>query len=281
MSFGVFTLVLGAAVCHAMWNALVKTSADKLAVVAVIKVTQIVFAVATVPLVGPLPRAAWPYLLASTAFHAGYYWFLIRSYRLGDLSYVYPIARGTSPLLVALGSMALIGEIISRPEAISVGIIALGIMSLSLTVKAKAIAEGKALMFAVGTGIFTAGYTLMDGIGARVSGTAETYIVWLMLLGGLPTLLLAIGERGRALGPQVIAAWKPGALAGAVATAAYVIVIWASTLAPIALVSAIRETSMVFAALFGALFLGERFSWGRQFALAAMLLGVVLLRVSA
>ncbi|CAH2402335.1 DMT family transporter [Mesorhizobium escarrei] len=281
MSPGVFSLVLSAAIFHATWNALVKINGDKLAVVAVIKTTQIIFALAAVALVGVLPPAAWPYLLASTAIHTGYYWFLIRSYRFGELSYVYPIARGTSPLLVALGSMTLIGETISIPAAISVGLIALGIMSLSLTMKAKPITERHALKSAVGTGICTAGYTLMDGIGARSSDTAWTYIVWLMLVGGLPTLLLAIGERGRALGTQMITAWKTGAVAGAVATSAYVIVIWASTVAPIALVSAIRETSMVFAALFGALVLGEHFNRTRRVALAVTLVGVVLLRVWA
>jgi drug/metabolite transporter (DMT)-like permease len=281
MTIAVFAMVLAAAVFHAGWNALVKINADKFAVISVIKVTQIALALALFPVVGFLSPGAWPYLLASTAIHTGYYYFLRLSYNYGDLSYVYPVSRGTSPLLVALGSVVLIGETLTTQATLSLTIIAVGIMSLSLTHKRNGMADAKALHFAFATGLCTAGYTLMDGIGARLASDALTYIVWLTFMNGLPSLLIALLQRRTLLLRQMRAVGRPGILGGFVATAAYGIVIWASTVAPIALVSAIRETSMVFAVLFGVSFLGERLDYIRQFAIALTLLGVVLMRVNA
>jgi len=280
MTITVFALVLAAAVFHAGWNAVVKVNADKFAVISVIKVTQIALALPLLPVVGFLSSGAWSYLLASTAIHTGYYYFLRVSYNHGDLSYIYPVSRGTSPLLVAVGSVVLIGETLTTQATISLIVIAVGIMSLSLANKRNGIADGKALCFALGTGVCTAGYTLMDAIGARLASDALCYIVWLTVMNGLPTLLIALLQRRSLLIRRMKAVGRPGILGGFVATAAYGIVIWASTVAPIALVSAIRETSMVFAVLFGVSLLEEKLDYIKQLAIGLTLLGVVLMRVN-
>lgn len=280
MTAGVFAMVLGAALFHAAWNALVKVNTDRLVMVAIMMTSQAVVAILVVPFVEFPTPASWPHIWASTALHTAYFIFLVNAYRHGDLSHVYPIARGSAPLLVAVISVAIVGETLSRLAALSVVLIALGIMSLTLTRGAGGFREPKAILFALGTGVFIAGYTVVDGLGARLADSAHSYIFWLNLFDGIPITILALYLRRDQILVQVRTSWKPGMLAGIVSLLAYWIVIWAMTQAPMALVSAVRETSMVFAVLFGVFFLKERLNLARLASMAITLFGAVMIKMS-
>lgn len=280
MTTGVFAMVLGAALFHAVWNALVKVNADRLIMVAIMMISQAAVAILVVPFVAfPTPES-WPYIWASTALHTAYFVFLVNAYRYGDLSHVYPIARGSAPLIVAVVSVAIVGETLSRQAVLSVVLIALGIMSLTLTRGASGFREPKAILFALGTGVFIAGYTVVDGLGGRLADSAHSYIFWLNLFDGIPITVLALYLRRNQVLVQVRTSWKPGVLAGIVSLFAYWIVIWAMTQAPMALVSAVRETSMVFAVLFGVFFLKERLNLARLASMAITLFGTVMIKMS-
>jgi drug/metabolite transporter (DMT)-like permease len=280
MTTSVFVMVFGAAVLHAAWNALVKVNADRLVMIAIMMISQVVVSLLALPLVAfPTPES-WPYIWASCVLNTGYCVFLINSYRYGDLSHVYPISRGVAPLIVALISVTIVGEALTLQARLSVIVIALGIMSLTLTRGAEGFREPKAMLFAVGTGVFIAGYTIVDGLGARLAESAESYTFWSHLFNGIPITLVALYfRRGRVL-VSVQKGWKVGVIGGVISLLAYWIVTWAMTQAPLALVSAVRETSMVFAVMFGVLFLKERLDLARLASIAITLIGTALLKIS-
>jgi drug/metabolite transporter (DMT)-like permease len=276
----VFAMVVGAALLHAVWNTLVKGNGDRLTMMAIMMAGQAVIAVSVLPFVAFPATASWPYIWASVVLHNGYYLFLIMAYRYGDLSHVYPIARGISPLIVAGVSIVFVGEILSKQAMVSIGLVAFGIMSLTLTRGTSGFREPKAIFFALGTGVFIAGYTLVDGLGVRLAGNAHSYTFWLFALDGIPLVVItAFLKRGAAV-TEVRKSWKSGLLAGVVSLVAYWIVIWAMSQAPMAMVSAVRETSIVFAVLFGVFFLKERLNLARLASIAITLFGAVLLKAS-
>ena len=280
MTTGVFAMVLGAAVLHAAWNALVKVNADRLVMIAIMMMSQVAVALLVVPFVAfPTPES-WSYIGASTVLNTAYCVFLINAYRYGDLSHVYPISRGSAPLIVAAISVAIVGETLSRQAGLSVAVIALGIMSLTLTRGAEGFRDPRAMLYAVGTGVFIAGYTVVDGLGARLADSAQSYTFWVHLFNGIPITLLALALRkGRVL-VSVRKSWKVGVIGGILSLLAYWIVIWAMTQAPMALVSAVRETSMVFAVLFGVFILKERLNLLRLTSIGTTLIGTVMLKMS-
>lgn len=280
MTYTVFSMVLAAALLHAVWNALVKVQGDRLVFMTILMMSQTLIALCVVPFVTFPGPEAWPYIGASVVLHNGYYLFLIMAYRFGDLSHVYPIARGSAPLIVAVLSVVFAGEVLGRQEALAVALITLGVMSLALTRGASGVGEPKAVLFALGTGVFIAAYTIVDGLGARTAGDPHGYSFWLFLLDGIPVVLLTLCVRKRQLTGQVLSMWKSGVFAGVVSMLAYWIVIWAMTLAPLALVSALRETSVVFAVVFGTVLLKERIDLVRLAAIASTLIGTVMLKTS-
>lgn len=273
-------MVLGAAFLHAAWNALVKVNTDRLIMVAIMMISQAGIATLALPFVAIPTPEAWPFIWVSTVLHTAYFSFLILAYRYGDLSHVYPIARGVAPLIVAVVSIVIVGEVLSRQATLAVVLIALGIMSLTLTRGASGLRAPQAILYALGTGVFIAGYTVIDGLGARRADSAHSYIFWLNIFDGIPITLLALYLRRKQFFTEVQRTWKPAMLAGIVSLLAYWIVIWATTLAPLAMVSAVRETSMVFAVLFGVLFLKERLNLARLISTSITLFGAVLLKTS-
>ena len=280
MTSAVFVMVLSAALLHAVWNALLKVQGDRLVVLAMITVSGGVASLFVLPFVAfPVP-AAWPYLAFSLVVHNGYYLFLIMAYRYGDLSHVYPIARGSAPLLVAVVSVVFLSEVLTRQAFLAVVVIGLGVMSLALTRGASGFKEPRAVLFALGTGGFIAAYTILDGLGARLAGSPHGYTFWFLAIDTVPLALITLCvRRGEAL-RQVRRSWKVGLLGGMVMLVATWLVIWALTLAPLALVSALRETSIVFAVLFGVVFLKERLDLIRLAATATTLVGAVMLKTS-
>lgn len=273
-------MVMGAALLHAVWNAVLKVNGDRLVAMAVIMSSQSLICLCFLPLVG-LPNAqAWPYILSSVALHTGYGLFLVTAYRYGDLSHVYPIARGSAPLIVAVLSAIFIGQTLDRQATLSVLLITLGVMSLALTRGTAGIRDAKPVLFALATGVFIAGYTIVDGTGARLNGSPHSYAFTLMAVHSIPFVIVTFGIRKRRALVIARQTWKTGVAAGVASLLAYWVVIWAMTLAPFALVSALRETSVVFAVVFGVLALKERLNWVRLCAIATTLIGVAMLKAS-
>lgn len=280
MTTEIFAIVLCAAVLHAAWNALVKANADRLVLIAIMMMSQVVVALAVVPFVAYPTPESWPFIWASTGLNTAYCIFLISAYRYGDLSHIYPISRGSAPLIIAILSVAIVGETMSRQEGLSVALIGLGIISLAITRGAAFFKEPKAILNALGTGAFIAGYTVVDGLGARLAENANSYTFWVHLFNGIPIALLAIYLRRGQVVASFKSAWKVGVFGGMISFLAYWIVIWAMTQAPIALVSAVRETSMVFAVLIGVFFLRERLDLTRLLSIFTTLIGTVMLKLS-
>jgi drug/metabolite transporter (DMT)-like permease len=275
----VLSLVLAAALLHASWNALVKSGGDPFVRLAVVNA---VGGLCTLPLllaVGPPAPASWPYLAGSVVVHHGYYLALGYGYRFGDLSHVYPVARGIAPPLVAVAAWAFAGESIGPLGGLAIVIISGGIVSLAFADDGGLVAL-KPLGFGLLTGLTIAGYTLFDGLGGRASGDVLGYIAWLFVIDAVPFSVLIAYRYRRRLGPALQACWRPAAFGGALSVIAYGLVIWAMSLAPMAAVSALRETSVIIAALIGTRLLREPFGRRRVLAASVVALGVVLLQVS-
>ncbi|MBI4184255.1 MAG: EamA family transporter [Proteobacteria bacterium] len=228
----------------------------------------------------PAPASAsWPYIGASLALHTGYKLFLIGAYRHGDLGHVYPLARGTAPLLVLAAGALVVGEVPEPGGIAAVLVVGLGVVSLAFRGGAPVAEDPRPLLFALGTAGFIASYTLVDGLGARLAGSPHGYAVWFFLLDGIPISAIALAARREAVLGIVRRHGLAGLGGGAMSFGAYWLVIWALTLGPMAPVAALRETSVVIAAAIGTLLLKERFGVWRIAASAAVALGLVLLRL--
>jgi drug/metabolite transporter (DMT)-like permease len=278
MTLPVFLAVLAAALLHAGWNALVKVGLDRFSSVLAIALVVGAVALVLIPFF-PLPaRQAWPWVLAGSALHTGYKLFLIRAYRHGDLGAVYPIARGTAPLLVGVAGLVMLAE---RPAALQLAAmlaIAGGVLLIAAGGEGPRL-ERKTLLYALGTAGFTAAYTMVDGVGARLAGSAAGFILWLFLFDGLFMLAFALATRGFAALPALLPGWRGGLAAGLMSLTSYWIVVWAFTQAPLALVAALRETSVLFAMLLGAILLKEQVGPARWAAAALILVGIGLMRL--
>ena len=273
-------LVLVAAFLHASWNALVKAGHDRLMVLAVANATGVVISVMLSPFVLlPLP-ASWPFLLGSIILHTGYYFFLIRAYRVGDLSHVYPMARGLSPMLVALLAAVFANEIPTPWGMFGVVLACAGIISLAFESGPPWRGDARPVIYAVGTAVFIAAYTLMDGMGVRRAGDPFSYIVWLMLLDGIPIIAFTAFVRRHQLIASIGGNWRAGCTSGVLQFGAYALIIWAMSLGAMASVSALRETSVIFAAIIGVVVLKQRVGALRIAAAILVALGIVLMRIA-
>lgn len=274
MTPAVVALVLSAALLHASWNALLKKSGDRLAALTLMTLGA---GVAALPLVifSPLPPVgAWRYIILSAILHTGYNLFLIRAYRIGDFGQSYPIARGSSPLLVAIGAAAFAGEQMSGHTWIGVALVSIGIISLA-NIKDRHQLSGPVAAFT--TGAFIAAYTVTDGIGARIAGDAVGYSGWLFVLDSVPLALIFMWMHRRLpMAGSPKENWL-GVTGGVMSLLAYGIVIWAVVLAPMGTVSALRETSVLFAVVIGTVFLGEKLTIRRVLACAVITLGAIVL----
>ena len=275
MSLPVVALVLGAALLHATWNALLKSGDDRFRSIVLMTGAASLTSLPAL-LFLPVPRAAaWPAIALSAALHVGYNLFLVRSYRHGDLGQIYPLARGSSPLLVLAGAMAVAGE---RPDAGALaGIVTIsaGIVSLA---RGRDATSPTGLFASLVTGAFIAAYTVTDGLGGRLSGNPVAYALWLFVLDGIPmTAIYLIARRGPARRLSWDREAAKAAAGGIVSLLAYTAVIWAASVSPMGPVSAMRETSVVFAALMGWAFLGEPLTKRRLMSAVLVALGAVVL----
>jgi len=278
MSGTVFAVVILAAGLHAAWNALVKGGADKGVSMAAVVLGQGLFGALALTFATLPDPAAWPYLMGSLVLHLGYQLFLIQSYRFGDLTQVYPVARGVAPLLVAGASALLLGVTFSGLELLAMAMISIGIASVSLVRRGDGMLQGKAMALALLTGCFIAAYSVTDGQGARIAGTALGYFGVLSALDALVFASVARFTRPGLIG-RALRQPRSLLLGGGASFTAYALVVWAFTQAPIALITALRETSIVFALLIGVFVLGERLSLVKVVATAVTLSGAILLRL--
>ncbi len=269
-------LVLLAAFLHASWNAIVKSDRDRLASFGLVMLTGAVLGVAALPFAPSPDRASWPYLIGSMTAHTFYYFFLLRAYAHGDLSHVYPIARGLGPLIVATLSGRLAGEYLNAVEALGVGLVSGGVASLAFSGGWPRGHEWRPVLYAAATGFAIAGYTLVDGLGVRLSQQPVGYIVWLNILEGPWVFAAAVWLRGRRLLPYLATHWWRGTAGGVVATIAYAIAVYAMSRGALAYVATLRETSVLFATAMGAVLLRESFG-GRRIAAAALVVAGLLL----
>ena len=276
----VFGAVLVSAACHAGWNTLLKLRLEPvLATVLVAVASGLV--VVPVAFITDLPApAAWPYLAGSAIIHIAYYLTLAEAYKAGDLGQIYPIARGTAPLITATLATYWLREDLGAYGWAGIVLLALGILLLALRGGRPAQSfNARSVCFALLTSLTITAYTLVDGVGARVAGSPAAYTTWLFLLSGAAMAIYGYARMGSALTGQFRLHW-PMAIAGAaLSTAAYGIAIWAMTVAPIALVAALRETSVLFGALFATLILREPWLLTRITAAIVVLAGALLLRV--
>jgi drug/metabolite transporter (DMT)-like permease len=276
----VFLAVMASAAMHAGWNALLKGGGDPFDSMARISAAGGLIAAIGVWFVQwPIP-AAWPWIALSWGLHAFYRFFLISAYRAGDLSHVYPIARGSAPLLTAIGTAVLIGETLTFLGYAGVAALASGVFLMSMKGSRDGGFELRAVGFALATAITICGYTMVDGYGARINGSAVSFILWEMFGNAIIMAATALRVRGPAVYATLRTQWPSAIGAAGMSTTAYVIVTWAMTKAPIALVAALRETGVLFAALIGVIFLGEPMTCWRWTAAAVFVSGVVMLRLS-
>jgi drug/metabolite transporter (DMT)-like permease len=281
-SFGVAFAVLGAALLHASWNAIVKSGRDPLLDTALLTFagSLLGLAIALAAAVAPPPAAAWPYIAASTVVHIGYYATLAAAYRAGDLSHGYPIMRGTAPLLAALGTWLLLGESLSAGATLGVLLICGGVLSLAGAKDAAGRrASRRTTGWALLNALIIALYTLADGAGVRVSGDAPGYIVWLFVVHGLPFSLGVLAVKRGTFLRHAARYWRRGFAGALLSGLSYGTALWAMTRAPVAVVAALRETSVIFAALIGAWLLKEGRLRERLGGAAAVLAGLIALKL--
>jgi len=272
--------MLGAALLHAGWNAMLKSSPDKALENFALAVSRGVIALAIVPWL-PLPApAAWPWIAASVAVHVAYFWALAGAYRWGDLSFTYPIMRGGAPALVALAGFAVFDERLPGAELAAVALICAGILGFAAGARGEPAAARRALLFALGNALVIAAYTMIDARGVRVSAAPVSYAMWFFVANSVVQVAIGLADRRRRGAPAYLARhWLRAALGGAFTLGSYGVALWAMTQAPVALVAALREVSVIFAAALGALFLGERFTRRRLLATGTVLAGLVALRL--
>jgi len=272
-------LVLLAALLHASWNAMAKSGGTPQFSIASYRLVNAIWCL---PLLFffPLPlSASWPMLLASTIIHSAYYYTLSKSYRSGDLSQVYPLFRGLAPVLVVLGAALMANEYLSAGAMLGIGLVSVGLISITFAGGTFGKISGPALRWGLATSVFIGAYTVADGMGVRAAGNPFSYILWLFIFEPIPIgLWLLATDRSGWFGYMRA---KPGKItAGALAAAtAYAMVIYAMSVAPMGMVSSLRETSVIFAALIGTLMFREPFGRQRIIAAALVCLGVVLIKV--
>ncbi len=277
MTLSVMFLVLVAAVLHASWNAFVKAGNDKLLSIGLMHACSGMLGLCLLPFF-PLPDpTSWPYLALSAALHWGYYVFLINGYRHGDLGVVYPLARGSAPLLIAVSGTLVAGEHFPPLAMAGLAVASVGIVSLSFEDGLPRKGALKPIFFAFGTALWITAYTLADGLGVREAGTELSYILWLFVLEAATFCPLVIAMRRTTWKPYYLAHWRGLWFSGLVSAMAYGLVIYVMSTHPMAWVSALRETSVVIAVLIGAFFLKERHLLYRVTAALIVVGGIVLM----
>ena len=276
MSLFVFAVVLSAALLHATWNAIVKAGGDKFLTTIMVTTAAAALSAALLSFLRAPAIASWPFAIASALFQITYFLLVARTYQITDMSQAYPLMRGTAPLIVGLGSVFWLGEALSPIAWFGVIGICLGIFSIALGTNLK---DRKGLHLALLNGLVIAAYTLIDGIGVRRSGTPAAYTLWVFLLTGLPLTLWAMTARRSSFLAYLRRYWRLGIAGGIGTTTSYGLALWAMTLAPVAVVAALRETSILFGIMIAGLVLKEPIGPRRVISACIIAGGAAILRL--
>ncbi|MCH2480969.1 MAG: DMT family transporter [Gammaproteobacteria bacterium] len=280
MTLSTIILVLAAAFLHAAWNAFIKAGDDKLLSLALMHGCSGIICLCLLPFV-PIPSpAAWPYLGLSLVLHWGYYGFLISGYRVGDLGLVYPLARGSAPLLIAGFGVLLAGETLSLAVLAGIALACVGIISLSFENGLPWRGNLKPVLFALGTAIWISGYTLADGLGVREAQSKLGYIIWLFVLEAATFGTFVSLIRRHTFKDYYLTHWRGLWTSGMVAALAYGLVIYAMSTNTMAMISALRETSVIIAVLIGGLMLKERHMLHRVCAAVTVVVGITIMNLA-
>src|SRR5690242_11815101 len=280
MENAAFVAVVFAAACHAGWNALIKVGLDPLSTTTLISIGSGVVALVLLPAVGMPAWAAWPWLIASVAIHLIYFASLIESYRTGDLGQVYPIARGSAPLMTAAVATFLVGEKLSLIGWIGIVALVMGVLLLSARGgRDLTRIDRRAVGFALFTALTICAYSVIDGIGARHSANANAYSIWLFIGIAVVMVPYALYRDGPEVIPAMQSYWRRGFAGGALQVLSYGIAIWAMTVAPIAIVATLRETSVLFGAVIAVTALKEPLRAARIVAACLIVCGLIMIRL--
>lgn len=278
MTTTVFLSIMAAALLHASWNAIIKIGGNKMTIMLIMTLVQ--GGMGLVIVAGrALPHGeVWLWLLGSGLFHSFYKIFLSYAYEQGDLSRVYPIARGAAPVVVMGVGALYLSDVVSGREYVGIAVLGFGILMMAQGVFANG--ESRRLVpFALGSAMSTAGYSLVDGLGARLMGDAVSYVAWLFVFDALIFTPVSMALKGTVVLRASPRVWVYGSFAAAGSYGAYAIAVWAMTVAPIALVAALRETSILFAVLIGWVIFKEPMTRGKILAVVMIVAGVILMRI--
>ena len=280
MSLGFTVIVFLAALLHAVWNAIVKNSEDRMLTLTLVIGAGSVMALFSLPFIEPPAPESWPYLLISMFLHSTYYFLLIRAYHYGDLSLIYPVSRGLAPLLVAVGASFFSLEAITLSELSGLILASLGIAAFAFERKKGEKWDYRPFLYGIAIAGFVGAYTLVDGIGVRKSGNPISFILWLFIVYALPLIFASLIFKRREFIPYLRKHWlNTGVIGGGMCAIAYALVVWSLRHAPMAHVSAIRETSVVFAALIGVFVLEESFGTRRIVAALMVTAGLIIMQL--
>lgn len=276
MAVSVFSIVLLAAAFHATWNAVVKGGGDKLLTTVLITGWGALIAVVLLPLLAAPSRASWPFIASSAVFSVSYYGLVARIYRIADMSATYPLMRGTAPLIVAIVSVAFMGERLVPLAWLGIVVICAGILGMVIGRRSSG---NRGVALALLAAAITATYTLIDGAGVRRSGSPAAYTLWIFLLTGAPLVLWAMTTRRQAFIGYVSDNWRSGLAGGFGTVLSYGLALWAMTVAPVAVVAALRETAILFGVMISGLVLKETVSPARIAGACVIAAGAVALRM--
>ena len=277
MTLATFGVVLFAAALHATWNAIVKGSSDKLLTAALVTGSAGVLAVLILPFLEAPAPASWPFILASTVFQICYFRLLALNYQRSEMSLAYPIMRGTAPLIVTLVSVLFLQVDLPPLAGVGIVVICTGVLSMAIS---HGRGNGRSVALALLNACVIAGYTLIDGEGVRRSDAPASYTLWLYVLTGPALVIWTLVTHRRKFVPYARANWQYGLIGGIGTTTSYGLALWAMTMAPVAVVSALRETSILFGVLLSATVLRERVDRRRIIAVCIIATGAIALRLS-
>lgn len=275
MNLVVIIVVLLSAVMHATWHALIKAGTDRFLTYTVINIIAMIFGFILLYFAAPPANYVWNWVFYSTMLHLIYKVFLIKAYGYGDLSKVFPLARGIAPILVTIGSIALIGETIETVQIVLILGIVAGI-SIIIFEKCAGKFDRNAVIFAILSGVITASYTIVDGMGSRIGGSPFWFVAWIYILDGTVFPLVAIIWRRQELINFIKVSWKQSFCAGLFSITSYGAIIWALHNSTMASVSVLRETSIIFAAIIGTIFFKESFGNRRILAASIVAFSIIL-----
>ena len=280
MSTTVFIAVIFAAIIHSVWNGMIKKHEDKYIALVALVLGHVPLSIIVLFFTPMISIKSIPYIFISAIFLAGYEWCLLSAYRLEDYTKVYPIARGSAPIFIVILSLLFFSIHISKFELAGIIVISLGIIILSFQ-NFKNIGNYSAIFYAAATGFFISCYSITDGFGGRASLSPLNYTALLMIFNATVTfpILLFIMKKNKALGEVFVKAKKIFFIGGSLSYIAYATVVWAFTHAPVPLVAALREISIIFALLIGALFLKEKLTLIKIISIFVIVIGVVLLKL--